>query len=65
MLQTIITRVTDFLSTYEMVIAIVALAGLLFSGNIFYVASLLLVAKVLLPELAKLLDGTIKTIVGR
>ncbi len=65
MLQTIITKVADFLGTYEMVIAIVALAGLIFSGNLFYLASLLLVARVLLPELAKLLDGTIKTVIGR
>ena len=65
MLQSIISKVADFLGTYEMIIAIVALAGLFFSGTLFYVASLLLVARVLLPELAKLLDGTIKTIVGR
>ena len=65
MLQNILSKVADFLSTYEMIIAIIALAGLFFSASLFYVASLLLVAKVLLPEVAKLLDGTIKTVIGR
>jgi len=60
MLNDILTKIGEFLGRIKLVLALVALVGVFFSGTLLYVATLLLVAEILLPYAKGLISDIAK-----
>ena len=60
MLNDILKMISGFLGVIKLPVAAGALAGLFFSGTVFYICSLVLVAEILLPYARSLVDETVK-----
>ena len=60
MLNDILTKIGELLGKIRLVLALVALVGVFFSGTLLYVATLLLVAEILLPYVKSLINDLAK-----